>query len=141
MRTDPYLNCRFLIEIEGIVQGGFTECSGLSSKIDVVSYREGGDLASVRKLPGQTSYPDITLKWGLTENGALYEWHLSAIQGTILRKNCSIIVLGDSYEEKVRWNLYDAWPHTWTGPGLNAKGSEVAIEQIVLACERVERSK
>ena len=139
--ADPYLNYRFKIEIDSVVKGGFSECSGLSSKIDVVQYREGGDTSSVRKLPGQTTYPDITLKWGLTDSSELYEWHLNAIQGIIERKSCSIIILGNDLEEKVRWNLADAWPSAWTGPTLNAKGSEMAIEQLTLTCERVERSK
>ena len=139
MRTDPYLNCRFLIEIEGVVQAGFTDCTGLNSNITVVPYREGGDPTSVRKLPGATNYPDITLKWGLTDSREMYDWHLCAIQGHIVRRNCSIIILGDNHEEKVRWNLYDAWPIAWTAPALSAKSAEVAIEQMTLTCERVER--
>ncbi|NLT57989.1 MAG: phage tail protein [Clostridiales bacterium] len=141
MRTDPYKNFRFLVEIDGIVQAGFTDCTGLSSKIAVIEYREGGNPTSVRKLPGQTSYPDITLKWGLTDSSELYDWHLNAIQGNIKRKNGSIIILGDDGEEKVRWNFFEAWPPVWSGPALNAKASDVAIEQMTLTCERVERSK
>lgn len=145
MRTepyvDPYKNFRFLIEIEGIIQSGFAECTGLSSKITTVEYREGGELYSVRKLPGQASYPDVTLKWGLTDSPEMYNWHLAAIQGKIERKSCSIIVKGDDGEPKVRWNLVDAWPNAWTGPSLNAKANEVAIEQMTLTCERIERGK
>ena len=140
-RNDPLLNFRFLVELDGVVQGGFSDCSGLSSKITVVSYREGGDPGSVRKLPGQTDFPDVTLKWGLTTSSEMYDWHKSAIDGNIIRKNCSIIVLGDDKEEKVRWNLFEAWPSTWTGPTLNAKASEVAIESMTITSERVERSK
>ena len=138
---DPYLNYRFKIEVNGIIQGGFSECSGLSSKVSVVEYREGGDNASVRKLPGQVSYPDVTLKWGLTDSAELYNWHLSAVNGAIDKKPCSIIVLGDDKEEKIRWDLSAAWPHTWIGPSFNAKASEVAVEQVILACESITRSK
>jgi len=138
--NDPYLNYRFKVEIDGIIQGGFAECSGLSSKVAVVEYREGGDNATVRKLPGQTSFPDITLKWGLTDSVEMYNWHLTAVNGAIIKKPCSIIVLGDDKEEKIRWNLTAAWPHTWVGPSFNAKASEVAIEQVTLACESITRS-
>ena len=34
------------------MQAGFAECSGFGSSIDVIEYREGGDSATVRKLPG-----------------------------------------------------------------------------------------
>ena len=139
--VDPYLNYRFVVEMDGVQSAGFTECSGLSSKIDVVTYREGGDSIGVRKLPGQTNYPDITLKWGVTDSKELYDWHVNAIQGNIVRKACSIIIMGEDKEEKVRWNLTDAWPNSWTGPSFNAKGSDVAIEQMTLTCEKVERSR
>ena len=45
---DPYRNFRFLVEIEGIPQAGFTECSGIAAEIDVIEYREGGEPAKVR---------------------------------------------------------------------------------------------
>ena len=141
MRTDPYKNFRFLVEIDGVIKAGFSDCSGLGSKVATVEYREGGDPPSVRKLPGQTSYPDITLKWGLTDSSEMYDWHMKAIQGFVERKNCSIIILGDDGEEKVRWNFFDAWPVSWTGPTLNAKGNDIAIESMTITSERVERGK
>ena len=50
------------MEIEGIQQARFMECTGRGSQVEVVEYREGGDNATLRKLPGRVSYPDITLK-------------------------------------------------------------------------------
>ena len=67
-RTDPYKNFRFLLEIDGLTQAGFSDCSGFGSDVEVVEYREGGDAATVRKLPGKSSYPDLTLKWGITDS-------------------------------------------------------------------------
>jgi hypothetical protein len=87
VRVDPYKDFRFLVEIDGIVQAGFSECSGFGSDVEVVDYREGGDSATVRKLPGKTSYPDITLKWGLTDSRDLYDWHRAAVNGAVERKN------------------------------------------------------
>ena len=65
-RVDPFRNFNFLVEIDGIAQASFTECSGLGSTTEVIENREGGDNTTVRKLPGKTSYSDITLKWGIT---------------------------------------------------------------------------
>ena len=42
VRTDPYQVCNFLVEIEGILAGGFSECSGLQVETEVFDYREGG---------------------------------------------------------------------------------------------------
>ena len=139
-RVDPYRNFRFLVEIEGIVQAGFSDCTGFGSNVEVVEYREGGDAATVRKLPGKVSYPDVTLKWGVTDSRDLYNWHLSAVNGQIERKNGSIILLDDRGQEKVRWNFFSAWPSKWDGPDFSAKGNDVAIDTLTVSCERVERA-
>ena len=139
-RVDPYKDFRFLVEIDGIVQAGFSECSGFGSDVEVVDYREGGDSATVRKLPGKTSYPDITLKWGLTDSRELYDWHRAAINGAVERKNGSIILQDDLGEEAVRWNFFEAWPSKWAGSPLNATGNAVAVETLTVTCERLERA-
>jgi len=45
MAQDPYKGFRFRVEIQGIQQAGFMECSSIGSHIEVVEYREGGDIA------------------------------------------------------------------------------------------------
>ena len=140
-RVDPYKNFRFLVEIDGITQAGFSECTGFGSEVEVIQYREGGDAATVRRLPGKVNYPDITLKWGITDSSELYDWHASAVKGQIERKNGSIILLDDIGNEKVRWNFFDAWPSKWDGVDFNAKGNDVAIDTLVISCEGLERAK
>jgi len=140
MRTDPYKNFRFLVEIDQVVQAGFSDCSGLGVSVEVIQYREGGDVATVRKLPGKVTYPDIVLKWGVTDSRELYDWHFEVVQGTVERRPVSIILIGDDGEEKVRWNLYDAWPSVWKGPDFSGLGKDVAIESLTLVCERIERA-
>jgi phage tail-like protein len=138
-RSDPSENFRFLVEIEGIQQAGFMECTGLGSRIEVVEYREGGDDSAVRKLPGRVTYPDITLKWGVTKSRELYDWHRAVINGQLQRKNGSVVLLGSDRNEVLRWNFYEAWPSKWEGPTLNAMGNDVAIETLTLTCERQEQ--
>src|SRR5215467_5128320 len=139
-RVDPYLNFRFRVEMQGIQQAGFMECTGLGSQVEVVEYREGGENATVRKLPGRVSYPDIVLKWGVTDSQELYQWHLQVIQGNLARKDGSVVLLDSQGNEKLRWNFFNAWPSKWTGPTLNAKGNDVAIEELTLTCERQEQA-
>jgi len=138
-RVDPYKNFRFLVEIDGIVQAGFTECTGFGSNLEVVEYREGGESATVRKLPGKVTYPDITLKWGITDSRDIYDWHLTAVAGKIQRKNGSVILQDDAGNEKIRWNFFNAWPSKYHAPDLNAKGNDVAIDNVTLSVERLER--
>ncbi|HET7187372.1 MAG TPA: phage tail protein [Gemmatimonadaceae bacterium] len=140
-RVDPHRNFNFLVELDGIAQGSFTECSGLEATTEVIETREGGDNVTVHKLPGKTTYADISLKWGLTDSDELWKWRLSVIEGTFQRKNGSIVVFDlTNKREVVRWNFVNAWPSKWDGPALSAKGNEIAIETLVLAHEGMVRA-
>jgi phage tail-like protein len=93
----------------------------------------------IKKLPGLVKYPDIVLKWGITASRELYDWHRSVINGQLVRKSGSVILLDADGTEKVRWNFTDAWPSKWDGPTLNAKGSDVAIGSLTITCEKQEQ--
>lgn len=138
-RKDPFRNFNFLVEIEGITQAGFTECTGFGANTDPIEYREGGENKTVRKLPGMTKYPNITLKWGLTDSRDLYDWYRDVVNGKIVRRSGSIIVNDLEGAEVMRYNFYEAWPTKWDGADFNAKGTDVAIETLELAHERIER--
>lgn len=139
-RKDPYGSYNFLIELDGITRAGFRECSGLDSTTASTEYREGTDPLTPRKLPGQVSYSDITLRWGLADDTELWDWRKKVMDGKIERKNGSIVLLDDAGEEKARWNFVSAWPTKWTGPDLNASGSDTAIESIEIAHEGLTRA-
>lgn len=139
-RVDPLSNFRFRVEIEGIQQARFTECTGLGSRIEVVEYREGGDPGPLRKIPGRVTYPDIVLKWGVTASQELYLWHRAIIDGQVQRRNGAVILLDGNQKEVVRWNFYDAWPSRWDGPTLSAMSNDVAIESLTITCERQEQA-
>src|SRR6267142_5411120 len=120
-RVDPFKNFHFRVEIEGMVQAGFSECSGLSATVDVIEYREGGDHL-VRKLPGQARFGNITFKRGVTNSREFQDWIKKIIDGQPDRRSGSIILLDDAGQEVVRWNFFNAFPHKLEGPDLNAKG-------------------
>ena len=139
-RVDPFRNFNFLVELDGIAQASFTECSGLSTTTEVIENREGGDNVTVRKLPGKTSYSDISLKWGLTDSTELWDWRQQITDGNIVRKNGSIVVFDLANSTEVaRWNFVRAWPTKWEGPSFSAKGNDIAIDTLVLAHEGLTR--
>lgn len=139
-RVDPYRNFNFRVEIDGIIQAGFSDCSGFGASTDPIEYREGGYPNHVRKLSGQTKCNNIVLKWGLTDSRDLFDWYQNIVKGVMQRKSGSIVVLDLEGQEKVRWNFYEAWPTKWDGPDFSAKGNDIAIDSLELACERIERA-
>jgi len=139
-RIDPYRVFNFLVELDNIAQASFIECSGLGATTEVMETREGGDNTTVHKLPGKTTYTDITLKWGLTDSKELWAWRQQVIEGTVVRKSGSIVVYDlTNHKEVVRWNFVNAWPTKWEGPAFNAKGTDIAIDTLVLAHEGITR--
>src|SRR5260370_31452577 len=100
-RTDPYKGFRFRVEIDGIQQAGFRECSGLGSEIQVEEYREGNEKSlALRKLPGKVIYPDLVLKGGATDSRALYHLHFALINGKLEPKNGSHVLMHHHREGK-----------------------------------------
>jgi len=138
-RLDPYAGYNFAVELDGITRAGFRECSGLENSQNAGEYREGTDKnLSVRKIPGLVTHSDITLSRGITADSKLWEWRQKVVKGNVERHDISITLLDSNGNAKITWNLFDCWPRQGTGPSLNATADDLAVEQLVLACERVE---
>jgi phage tail-like protein len=125
----------------GITVAHFTEVSGLGAKVNAIKYREGGNNAIVRTLPGYVEYADVTLRYGITNSSELWNWFMSGVNGNVQRRNASIIILDtDGTRELIRWNLTNAWVTEWRGTFLNAMTNEVAVESMTLVYEALTRS-
>lgn len=143
-RKDPYRNFRFLLEIEGIIQAGFSEVTIPDTTSDIVEYREGNEPPNARKLPGLNKYGNLTLKWGITDSMELYEkWRKPVEQGKMkdARKNVAIILLDEEGNPAARWNFANAWPSKYDAPDLNAKGTDVGVETLEIVHEGMSRVK
>jgi phage tail-like protein len=138
-RVDPYGNYHFILEIEGITRGSFAEVTGGDSTVDVIEHREGGDLLTPRKLPGMTKHGNLVLRWGLTPDLELYEWHREVVRGEIRRRSGSVVALDSRRQEVARWNFVNAWPSKYDMPDFNAEGNDVAVENVELVHEGIER--
>lgn len=139
--VDPYRNYNFKLEILGVTEGHFAACSGLGIRIKPIRYREGGTGQIVRALPGPVEYSDVTLRYGLTQSRELFEWLMRTIAGDVERRNVSIVMLEQNgADEAMRWSLLRAWPSEWRGAPLDALGNQVAIEELTLAYDSLERS-
>lgn len=138
---DPYRSYNFKIVIQGVVEGHFTQCSGLGVRVGVIRYREGGNGQVARALPGRVEYADVELKYGLTKSRELWDWLMAAVQGEVVRKNVSILMLdAQGTQEVMRWNLVNAWPSQWRGAVLDAMSQEAALEHLTLVYDTLERA-
>jgi phage tail-like protein len=138
-RNDPYGQFNFLIEVDGVVSGGFSECSGLVTDTNIVEYREGNEKqGTTRKLPGLMKYNNIVLKRGYTKDDRLWKWRQKVIDGKTQRAGGTITLFDEARQPALRWNFREGWPSKLEGPGLNGKTSEVAVETLEIAHEGLE---
>jgi phage tail-like protein len=141
---NPYSAFNFIVEIDGAQVAAFQEVSGLDSENTPIEYREGTDaMNTVRKLPGIEKYPNLTLKRGISGSLFLWTWRKEVRDGGTAfppTKNVTIQLQNEKHENVLKWTLTNAWCSKLTGPSLNAKGNEIAIETMELAYDRIDIS-
>lgn len=144
-RDRPYTRFNFLIDLgDGSTDGaraGFEEVSGIGTSVDVVEYRNGNAKEnSPIKLTGLNRVNDVTLKRGLMGSLNLYQWLDQIRNGDqAALRNVTITLQNEDHTAAVMtWKLRRARIIKHTSGPFNAKSSDVAIEEIVLAYERLE---
>ncbi len=138
--VDPFPAYNFKLMIQGVAEGHFTEFSGFDVTIDTQEYREAGQAQVVHKIPTLTRYGDVTLRYGLTSTTSLWDWFLATVRGELNRRNVTVMLLDSrGTQPVVQWNLLGALPVRWKGATLRATAREVAIEEIALAYEQLDR--
>lgn len=137
LSLDPFKTHRFVLEVQGIFVGGFMAIEGIGAKTDVEEIREGGANGVVYKLPGQTTYPNLVLRSGLTFTDPMWLWYRSTLFGKPLRKNGTLYLMDHFGAPAAWWNLSNAWPVEWIGPTFDSMQALVAVQQFTVAYERV----
>lgn len=144
---DQLATYTFMLEVDGLTEATFRECSGLDSENQVIENKESGRKGKnvIKKTPGALKWGDIVLKRGFTEKGdmSLYEWRQKTVDGKLQdsRKNGSVVVYDYANEEVLRWNFTNGWLSKYQGPTLNASGNDIAIESVTIVHEGLKRIK
>ncbi|MDR2664897.1 MAG: phage tail protein [Oscillospiraceae bacterium] len=143
----PYRVFRYVVAIDGISRGGFSEVSGMNLSVDPIEYREGDDLRNTpRKLPGLTKFGNVTFRWGVTDDTDFLEWILSVAPSNtanptgMQRKNITVTLIDDAGSEGPSWEIINAWPVGYTVPDLSGLGGEVAIHSLEIAHEGLQHN-
>ena len=76
----------FLFEVDGVEIGRFMEVGGLEVTVAVEEIEEGGENNYVHKLPGRMTWPNITLKRGITQNDTLLDLAEQVVRRAVQRQ-------------------------------------------------------
>jgi len=145
LRERPYVQFNFLVDLgTGNTDGpdaGFQEISGIGMEVTVAEYRTGNEKEnSVRKITGLNKATDVTLKRGVIGSLTLYQWLNQIRNGDQNALRTIIVHLQNEDHTAIvqTWKLLRARVIKHTSGPLNAKGTDVAMEELVLSYERLE---
>lgn len=145
LRDKPYVQFNFLVNLgDGNTDGaeaGFQEVSNIGMEVTVAEYRRGNDREnSVRKITGLNKATDVTLKRGVIGSLNLYNWLNDIRNGNQNAERTVIIQLqNEDHTDVVQtWKLLRARIIKHVSGPMNAKGTDVAMEELTLAYERLE---
>jgi phage tail-like protein len=145
LRDLPYGQFNFLVDLgTGDTAGpeaGFQECSEIGMSVDVIEYRNGNDKANnVRKLTGLARVNDVALRRGIIGSLNLYQWLDQIRNGDAAAYRTVVIqLMSEDHSQAVQtWKLLRARIVKHTSGPFNAKGTDVAMEELTLAYERLE---
>ena len=144
LRDHPYNQFNFLVDFgadSGSVDAGFSELQGINTEINVIEYRNGNSRVNEPiKISGLTRVGDVTLKRGLIGSLTLWEWFRDVSAGSSgATRNVVIQLLNEDRSDTVMtWKLVRARPVRHVSGPLNGSGTDLAIEELVLAYERLD---
>ena len=145
LRDRPYHQFNFLVDLgtgdtEG-VEAGFSECSPIKFEVSVAEYRNGNDRGNaVQKITGLQKATDVILKRGVIGSLNLYRWLDEIRNGDQNALRTVVIQLQNEDRTAVAhtWKLLNARIVKHTSGPLNAKGTDVAMEELTISYERLE---
>jgi phage tail-like protein len=144
LRDRPYVQFNFLVDLGNGTDGpeaGFQECSNIGMEVTVAEYRNGNEREnSVRKITGLNKSTDVTLKRGVIGSLNLYNWLNDIRNGNQNAfKDITIQLQNEDHTAVVlTWRLRRARIIKHISGPMNAKGTDVAMEELTLAYERLD---
>jgi phage tail-like protein len=145
MRDRPYVQFNFLVDLgTGITTGpqaGFQECSNIGMEVTVAEYRTGNMKENaVQKITGINKSTDVTLKRGVIGSLDLYQWLDQIRNGDqTAYRTVTIQLQSEDHNTVVQtWKLLRARIIKHVSGPMNAKGTDVAMEELTLAYERLQ---
>ena len=144
-RDRPYVQFNFLVDLgTGVTEGpqaGFQELSNVGMEVTVAEYRTGNMKEnSVQKITGLNKSTDVTLKRGVIGSLDLYQWLDQIRNGDQAAYRTVTVQLQDEAHTQVvqTWKLLRARIIKHVSGPFNAKGTDVAMEELTLAYERLQ---
>ena len=119
-----------------LCSGAFAECTGLEATVEPKVIKAGGSNYGPLQRMGRVSFATVVLKRGMTTTRDLWNWFQHVCGGFYAYRLSVEIEMRDGNSEPVLiWALARALPVKFKAADLNARGTEVGVEELHLAHE------
>ncbi len=119
-----------------LCSGAFSECSGLEATMEPKVIKEGGRNYGAVQRAGPVTFATVILKRGMTTTRHLWAWFKLVSQGGYAHRLSATIQMLDPDENTIMsWKLEKAMPIKFKAADLNAKGTEIGVEELHLVHE------
>src|SRR5262245_39486930 len=142
-----------------LAHGAFSECTGFEATMEPKVIKAGGANYGAFQRPGRVTFATVILKRGITTSRDLWKWfsHVNERGQFAFRLDVTIMIFGEtqpasppgepgpgsrgyrifapSSEPALTIKLFKAIPIKFKSGDLNAKATEVGIEELHLAHE------
>jgi phage tail-like protein len=129
--ADALITSNFILIVDGLTCGRWTDCSGLGLKYGGKDYNEGGQITASRLMDVRSSQTlTVSRPFGPASIEML---HWFELYGHIVIPLTAFVAACD-YEGNVQywWELSGVTPLQWTGPKFKAGEAAVAMETLTL---------
>ena len=119
-----------------VCSGSFAECTGLEATMEPKVIKEGGRNYGAAQRAGGTTFATVVLKRGISSNQNMYQIFNTLATGTFApRMQVTINVFDVNGTAVMAWQLDKAMPIKYKFSDLNARNSEIGIEELHLVHE------
>jgi phage tail-like protein len=119
-----------------LCSGAFAECSGLEATMEPKVIKEGGRNDGAIQRAGPVIHATVVLKRGMTSTRHLWKWFSLVSGGAYSHRLSATLTVHDNAGNRVfAWKLRRALPVKFKAADLNARGTDVGIEELHLAHE------
>lgn len=117
----------------------FQKVSGISSEIETMPLKEGGENLYTHRLPTRVSYSNLILERGLITSSPLaLEFNVAMSTLKMTPGNVLVALLNDDGDPLSAWLFWKTYPVKWSISDLDASNSSVVIETMELAYTRFQ---
>jgi phage tail-like protein len=140
IRPMAYSGHKFSVEIAGKVVANLTEVDTMDNEIQVI-YGTNPSTQALSTTPGSVTATRIKITREWSNDTTFIDWTRGVMSGKDDRRTITVTILSDNGVEAMKYNFYEAWPCSYTGPSLSKSLVGGLQESIVCVYETFDYKK